>query len=237
MKVKKELKKAIPGLIENRYFDYYCNLIERAMRTRDLDEVELHHYVPNSLVPNTNVVALTPREHFHAHLLLTKFLTGLPLEKMLYAINLMLNLNKYPAASSIYASLKSKFYEIKHRKIYVLKYTYPDGGVAIDFSRTNKKGTVIAEFDSINQMLNANPITAYHPDDPFTVYHPVRGITDEAKRSISLKNSINQRGEGNSQYGTIWIHSLTEKRSKKIRSTDEIPVGWIRGRKIKFDEE
>jgi hypothetical protein len=30
---------------------------------------------------------------------------------------------------------------------------------------------------------------------------------------------------------------MEEKRSKKIRSTDELPEGWIEGRKMKFDDE
>lgn len=39
----------------------------------------------------------------------------------------------------------------------------------------------------------------------------------------------------NSQYGTIWIHSLEEKKSKKWPGDKEIPKGWKKGRKMKFD--
>ncbi|WZW72986.1 homing endonuclease [Vibrio phage TCU-VP03-AIR1] len=61
--------------------------------------------------------------------------------------------------------------------------------------------------------------------------------TDETKRKISENSSKHQRGAGNSQYGTCWIHSLTEKRSKKIPKDeldDYLELGWVKGRKMKF---
>jgi hypothetical protein len=58
--------------------------------------------------------------------------------------------------------------------------------------------------------------------------------TDKTKAAIGEASAIHQCGEGNSQYGSMWIHSLEEKRSKKINKNDPIPDGWIKGRKIKF---
>ena len=59
--------------------------------------------------------------------------------------------------------------------------------------------------------------------------------TDESKQKMSKsKKGIVGIGTDNSQYGTRWIHSLEEKRSKKISKGDELPEGWIEGRKIKF---
>lgn len=61
--------------------------------------------------------------------------------------------------------------------------------------------------------------------------------TDETKKKIGEANSKHQSGKGNSQYGTMWVHSLTEKVSKKIKkeefSTYE-QQGWLKGRKMKF---
>jgi len=39
-------------------------------------------------------------------------------------------------------------------------------------------------------------------------------------------------GELNSQFGTIWI--TNEKENKKIKNTETIPMGWKKGRKIKY---
>ena len=58
----------------------------------------------------------------------------------------------------------------------------------------------------------------------------------QTRAAVGALNSTLQAGEGNSQYGTQWIYSDEEKRSKKIRITDDIPEGWQKGRKIKFED-
>lgn len=58
--------------------------------------------------------------------------------------------------------------------------------------------------------------------------------SNETKKVIGNKSKIHQSGSGNSQYGTKWIFSETEKYSKKIKNTDSIPNGWSLGRKLKF---
>jgi hypothetical protein len=57
--------------------------------------------------------------------------------------------------------------------------------------------------------------------------------TDETKRKIGYANSITSSGSGNSQYGSMWIYSLEEQRSMKIKKDDVIPEGWLKGRKMK----
>lgn len=57
--------------------------------------------------------------------------------------------------------------------------------------------------------------------------------TEETKRKISEKNSINQMGEKNSQYGTCWINN--GKESKKIKKEEinyYLCKGWFKGRKL-----
>jgi len=56
--------------------------------------------------------------------------------------------------------------------------------------------------------------------------------TDKTKSIIAQKNSINQKGEKNSQFGTCWI--TKEGNNKKIKKEEfEIYLndGWIKGRK------
>jgi len=61
--------------------------------------------------------------------------------------------------------------------------------------------------------------------------------SEETKRKIGEKSSIRESGKGNSQFGTMWIYSLTEKRNLKIKK-DELKqyekMGWLKGRKMKF---
>ena len=57
--------------------------------------------------------------------------------------------------------------------------------------------------------------------------------TENSKRKISEKNSLNQKGEKNSQFGTCWITKNGEnKKIKKELLEDYINDGWIKGRKI-----
>lgn len=52
---------------------------------------------------------------------------------------------------------------------------------------------------------------------------------EESKRKIGEKNSIKQKGNGNSQFGTCWI--TNGKENKKIKKGEIIPNGWKLGRK------
>lgn len=51
----------------------------------------------------------------------------------------------------------------------------------------------------------------------------------KAKRKATNQKKEFQKGEKNSQWGTIWITNGVE--SKKIKLDDDIPNGWYRGRK------
>ena len=51
---------------------------------------------------------------------------------------------------------------------------------------------------------------------------------EESKKKIGLANSLKQKGEGNSQFGTCWITNGTE--NKKVKKTDKLPEGWKFGR-------
>ena len=55
--------------------------------------------------------------------------------------------------------------------------------------------------------------------------------SDITKAKIGKATSIAQRGDGNSQFGTMWITDGSE--SKKISKTDVIPDGWKKGRIMK----
>jgi hypothetical protein len=59
-----------------------------------------------------------------------------------------------------------------------------------------------------------------------------KNLSDETKRKIGEKNSLNQKGEKNSQFGTCWI--TREGLNKKIKKEDleiYLSEGWVKGRK------
>lgn len=53
-------------------------------------------------------------------------------------------------------------------------------------------------------------------------------LSEETKQKIGKANSIKQKGEKNSQYGTCWITNGSE--NKKIKKGQTPPEGWSLGR-------
>ena len=54
---------------------------------------------------------------------------------------------------------------------------------------------------------------------------------EKSKIKIGEANSLKQKGQSNSQFGTCWITNGAE--NKKIKKTNELPQGWFLGRIIK----
>jgi hypothetical protein len=59
---------------------------------------------------------------------------------------------------------------------------------------------------------------------------------ESTKRKIGERMSVTQKGNRNSQFGTCWIYSNTEKKCIRIEKKDlsSIKDGWKKGRKMKF---
>lgn len=55
-------------------------------------------------------------------------------------------------------------------------------------------------------------------------------VFERYKMEYSKLMSSIQTGEGNSQFGSIWITNIETDESKKIKKDAGIPEGWIRGR-------
>lgn len=57
---------------------------------------------------------------------------------------------------------------------------------------------------------------------------------EESKRKVGLKNSVHQKGKGNSQYGTIWItDGKINKKIKKKELQKHVDFGFHRGRTLR----
>lgn len=101
--------------LDNKYTRVYYALVNRA-QSRTLDKstyVECHHIVPKSLGGNnkkSNLVRLTPREHFICHLLLPKMLEGMPKRKMSFALTNFTNRARH--GSTMIYKIGSRTYQI-----------------------------------------------------------------------------------------------------------------------------
>lgn len=82
--------------IDNKYTKWYYAIIDHALKRENSGYTEKHHIIPLSLSGNnkkSNIVILTPREHFVCHLLLTRMTTGNGIYKMKYALSMIVNVN------------------------------------------------------------------------------------------------------------------------------------------------
>ena len=59
--------------------------------------------------------------------------------------------------------------------------------------------------------------------------------SEKTRKLIGEKTSLSQQGEKNSQFGKMWIINKETKENKRIKKTDPIPEGWIRGRNWERD--
>ncbi len=101
--------------IINKYSKWYYNLMESRSKLNRVKTAEIyyesHHIIPRSMDGSDdpeNLVLLSAREHYIAHILLTKFTKGKSLFKMLAAWNMMSNFNK-KYKSNLYEETRLKF--------------------------------------------------------------------------------------------------------------------------------
>jgi hypothetical protein len=98
--------------LTNKYTNWYFNIIKSAQLRMINGYTEKHHIIPKSLGGTNNkinLVALTAKEHFICHLLLTKMTTGKDKSKMVLAVFKMMGKGKRNRANCIKSS---RMYEI-----------------------------------------------------------------------------------------------------------------------------
>lgn len=84
--------------LDNKYTKWYNQLCSRGLNRRLECYSEKHHIIPKCLGGNDceqNLVRLTAREHFIAHILLTKMTSGLDKSRMHLAVRAMCNWSKF----------------------------------------------------------------------------------------------------------------------------------------------
>jgi hypothetical protein len=107
--------------LNNKYTKYYYQLVQKA-KDRNLSKgdgvyLEEHHIVPRSLNGSNepdNLVMFTAREHYVAHKLLTKMVTGKQKQKMHMALWCMITVSdceKYNniSKSNLYEKIRSEY--------------------------------------------------------------------------------------------------------------------------------
>lgn len=102
---------------KNKYTRWYYNIISNAQKSQRDGYTETHHIIPKSLGGDdsiSNLVKLTPREHYICHALLVKMVdTPKHIRSMYAAFNMMhVGRNGKKYTSKLYDYYKVKFYKL-----------------------------------------------------------------------------------------------------------------------------
>lgn len=199
------------------YFKIYDALISRAKSSRELSLYEIHHIIPKCLGgtnDHNNLVKLSPREHYIAHMLLVKMYTNN--HKLIYALNMMTTYSVYNDRSmnKRYEWIRSKFIKnhpckndnIKHKISESLKSYYallPRKSDTI-VTKTCKCGCGIEFY------VKSTSIKCY----AFRSHAP--GFHDSnKKRSQSLKTTLSKLTE----------LEMCDRMNKSMHSADDVERG------------
>lgn len=174
----------------NKYYTTYINLINKALIRNNCskNKFEKHHIIPKSfkdiedyiINSNLNIVNLTPREHFIAHLLLTKiFISKVHLRKMNWAFFQLKMCNKHQERyinSRLYSLIK------KQSRSFVILY------------KGNKKIYIDSDDkDSLDKELNngasLDMTEEYKVGRVGNMRNKKHSVETKLKMSISAKNS------------------------------------------------
>jgi len=122
-------------------------------------------------------------------------------------------------------------------------YNMKEGGFGGWIPGTNVKGNEAAvkklqelhenDPEWVEQFLlkTQQGLREYYKTHPGSCSFKGKQHTSESKKKIGSANAKHQRGQGNSQFGTMWIYNPILEENKKIKKTDIIPHGWYKGRK------
>lgn len=98
--------------LDNKYTKFYFLLITKRTNSTFEGYGEWHHIIPKSLGGTNekrNLVKLTAREHFIAHRLLTKMVTGNSKRSMIFASHVTSSIGKHKPNSRTIARIKEEY--------------------------------------------------------------------------------------------------------------------------------
>lgn len=185
------------------YQNIYNSLIENALNRSNVDGyTEKHHIVPRSLGgkdSKDNLVILTAREHFIAHLLLAKIFGG----EMWHAAHMMSNMKRY--TNRIYKTVREEHAKEMSRKL----KGHPN---------KNKGKTHLETYGKDKANSIAIKISKGLKDKPKTEEHRLALIKAQNNRnyvvSSETKEKISKKTKG--ENNPMWHKTHSEESLKKM---------------------
>ena len=214
----------------NKYSKWYFDIIQNATssnRSKSDRYFEAHHIVPKSFGGSnkkSNLVLLTPREHFLCHLLLPKMMIDtVKAGKMVYAFFRMKHKHKNSRLFDRFRTSYGSLTTGENNPFYGRTHT---AETKQKISRLGKYHTA----ESRKQMSEVKKGKGIGKDNPmFGKVHPQEWRDAHSKR-LSGEHHFNF-GKPSFVKGRVWIND--SKISKMIDPTllsNFIEQGWIRGR-------
>lgn len=222
----------------------YTNCYNRIISTPD-QEGERHHIVPRSLGGSddpSNIVTLSLRKHYIAHLLLTKMVSDTKSShKMLHALKMMSKTRKIN--SRAYEIMKNKFRELKFVTIYnpdteECKYLYDGEDMPLGFQyggapKSEEWKEKIRGRKQSPEHISKRIANSAHNKGKKKYQHKVTGekslfLKQPDENWILMKKerrSISEARKGQKPYYNKQLNEC-----KLFREGDTIPVGFLLGR-------
>lgn len=200
----------------NKYNTWYDNIITNSQKRTTDDYTESHHIIPESLGgPDTpeNRTALTAREHFICHWLLTKIHPiGDAHWKMLNALRIMRAENK--SQTRYKTKITSRVYEKLKTEYAILQGVKFSGAGNGMYGKTHSLEAK-AKISAANSGSN-NP--SKRPGVGMKISKSKTGVKREAFTPEWIeKMSVKKRGENNHRYGATISDATRKKIGDKIR--------------------
>ena len=196
----------------------YNNLITNAKNRCLEDYTETHHIIPKCLGGTDdidNLVELSAREHYIAHLLLVKLY---PDNRKVFHAAIMMTVDRYG-------------HRVNNKKYEWLKKRYN----SYDRRDIIQKSLLTKKKNGTNKLSEETKrkISETKKSQPLELKQGGRKNKGR-KQSLEIRKKLSEShkglvdGDKNPQYGKQWI--TNGKNNKMIFKTEVIPQGWVRGR-------
>lgn len=214
----------------NKYSKWYFSIIQNAKdanRSKSDQYYESHHIVPKSFGgsnKNSNLVLLTPREHFLCHLLLPKMMID-PIKagKMVYAFFRMKNKHSNSKVFDRFRSAYGALTTGKNNPFYGRTHT----------EETKQKISRLGKYhseESRKKMSESKTGKKLGADNPmFRKTHPQEWRDAHSKR-LSGENHFNF-GKPAFTKGKVWVNNSVVSKMIDPTLIDVFLIqGWVKGR-------
>jgi hypothetical protein len=251
--------------IQNKYYHWYQNLVNKA-KERQLDNTvyqEKHHILPKCLGGKDtaeNLVSLTLREHYIAHLLLSKFYEGEAGRKMHYAMWIML-LQQKKRGSRVFEMYRAKYIETSLKTQIITDEFRQNVSRALTGKKKTKTPKLLAKYERMKDEMkgSGNPMFGKKQSE-----ETKRKIAEKAKGRKQSKEAIEKRvlktrgrklkeganlGEKNPMFGKKQSEETRRKigeksigrtlgckwinngyQNKRLKPENSLPEGWKFGK-------